>query len=421
MSTGVAWDSGRWTARWWTLSLALSLGLGLGLGCGTAAWAQPAAGGRSGDAGTRRIVLLVPADDPRLDRSRLERAMPGHPSGPAADAVRMALQDADPLLRQAQLKINLEVVEVADAVAAREAAARLSRASAGGTLPVALIADLDAPGVRAVAEATGLPVLNIAATEDDLRQAQCRTNLWHLVPSDRMRSDAIAQALVARRWTRVLLLIPQDAAQAARVASAQGAIKRYGLKLVDTRTYKLSADPRERDRANPRLLTQGDYDAVWVVDADGEFSSTLPYRTVLPRPVVGDGGLMAAAWSPKFDRFGAPQVSRRLSRQFPGRRMGAHDWGAWMAGKAAVALALQPTAVAGSPGSLRLESLELDGSKGITLSFRDWDGQLRQPLLLTDGQSVMDLVPNDGVMHPRNRLDTLGADAPENLCRERGR
>ena len=43
---------------------------------------------------------------------------------------------------------------------------------------------------------------------------------------------------------------------------------------------------RERDLANPRLLTQGDYDVVWVVDGDGEFAVNLPYRTLLPRPVV---------------------------------------------------------------------------------------------------------------------------------------
>ena len=67
----------------------------------------------------------------------------------------------------------------------------------------------------------------------------------------------------------------------------------------------------ERDLANPRLLTNGTYDAVWVVDSDGEFARSLPYRTVLPRPVVGDAGLVALGWQSRFDRFGAPQVSRR--------------------------------------------------------------------------------------------------------------
>ena len=66
-----------------------------------------------------------------------------------------------------------------------------------------------------------------------------------------------------------------------------------------------------------------------------------------------------------------------------------------------------------------LASNELDGSKGVTMSFRAWDGQLRQTLLLTDGQGVIGSAPVEGILHPRNTLDTLGADAPEKLCKAR--
>ena len=103
-----------------------------------------------------------------------------------------------------------------------------------------------------------------------------------------------------------------------RSTVAQASLKRYGLKVVASKPFKLSADPRERDLANPLLLTNpstaGSYDVVWVVDSDGEFARTLPYRTALPRPVVGDAGLAALAWHPQFERFGAPQVSRRFAK-----------------------------------------------------------------------------------------------------------
>ena len=66
-----------------------------------------------------------------------------------------------------------------------------------------------------------------------------------------------------------------------------------------------------------------------------------------------------------------------------------------------------------------LNANDLDGSKGVTMGFRGWDGQLRQPLLLSDGQGVIALAPADGVLHPKNNLDTLGADAPEKLCKAR--
>ena len=71
------------------------------------------------------------------------------------------------------------------------------------------------------------------------------------------------------------------------------------------------------------------------------------------------------------------------------------------------------------PKSDELAEGELDGSKGVSMSFRPWDGQLRQPVLLTDGGSVVAMAPADGVLHPRNNLDTLGADEPEKLCKAR--
>ncbi len=56
---------------------------------------------------------------------------------------------------------------------------------------------------------------------------------------------------------------------------------------------------------------------------------------------------------------------------------------------------------------------------GVAMSFRPWDGQLRQPLLLTDGVGVIGIAPADGMLHPKNALDTLGADEPEKLCKAR--
>lgn len=369
-------------------------------------------------AATFKLALLVQADDPRLDRSALERATLGHATGPAADAIKQALAEARPELEAAGAKLELEVLEVADAAAARAAAQRLDKAGA-----TALLVDLPAPWLLAVADASKLPVLNISRSEDSLRQADCRRNLWHLLPSERMRADALAQFLITRRWQNLLLLTGPTPADAERSATVQAAIKRYGLKLAAVRPFKVSADPRERDLANPLLLTglaAGSYDVVWVVDAEGEFAAELPYRTALPRPVVGDGGLVPLAWSAKFDRYGAPQVTRRLLKA-AGRPMGALDWPAWMGAKALIAAALaQPKASEGAVAFAKaLGTMELDGSKGMLMSFRSWDGQLRQPLLLSDGQSVIATAPAEGLLHPRNKLDTLGADEPEKLCKAR--
>jgi len=365
-------------------------------------------------AASYKVTLIVPDDDPRLERSRSERAYLGHPTGAAADALALALDDAGFELEAAGAQLALETVRVAGTQAARSAAEKAQKAGAA-----ALLTDLDAAGTLAVADAVKLPVLNLGDAADRLREQDCRTTLFHLLPSERMRADALAQTLVSRKWTQVLLLTGPSPADAMRGAAATAALKRYALKLVASRPFKLSADPRERDLANPLLLTgNASYDVVWVVDSDGEFGRALPYRTALPRPVVGDGGLVALAFHASFERFGAPQLVRRFAKA-TGRAMTAHDWAAWMAGKALVG-----AAVAAPKGPLNafhkaLAEARLDGYKGVVMSFRSWDGQLRQPLMLGDGQGVLALAPVDGILHPRNALDTLGADGPEKLCKAR--
>ena len=359
-----------------------------------------------------RATLIAPTEDARFERSRVERAYLGQPGGPARDGVQVAIDEAKFELDAAGSAVTLDQLGATSLEGARAAAQQAEKAGAA-----VLLIDLPADWTRAVADAVKLPVLNLGNASDALRETDCRANLWHVLPSERMRADALAQTLLARKWSQVLLLTGPSAADTPRSAAAQAAIKRYGLKLVAAKTFKLSADPRERDAANPLLLTGGlAYDAVWVVDSDGEFARALPYRTALPRPVVGDAGLAALAWHAQFDRFGAPQVARRFAKAAK-RPMTAHDWAAWLAGRALVAAALAAPKGPAAAWAKALTTTELDGSKGVNLSFRPWDGQLRQPLLLTDGQGVVGMAPVDGILHPRNTLDTLGADAPEKLCK----
>lgn len=382
------------TARRWAAGATLAL----------AAAAAPAA--------TLKATLLLPADDTRLERTQLERAFLGHPGGPAGDGLALAIGDAQFELDAAGATVAVDTKEAASRDAARVAAAAAEKAGAA-----ALVVDLPTDWTLAVADAVKIPVLNVGDAADRLRAADCRPRLLHLLPSERMRADALAQTLVARKWSQVLMLVGPTPEDRLRAATAQAAIKRYGLKLVAERPFKLSADPRERELANPLLLTgNAAYDAVWVVDSDGEFGRGLPYRTALPRPVVGDAGLVALAWHAQFERYGAPQVSRRFAKAAK-RPMTAQDWAAWMAGKALVGAAVAAPKGPAAAWAKALAAGPLDGSKGTAMSFRAWDGQLRQPMLLSDGQGVVAQAPIDGLLHPTNVLDTLGADAPEKLCK----
>ncbi|GAP34448.1 hypothetical protein ISF6_4623 [Piscinibacter sakaiensis] len=389
------------------------------LAAGTAllAAATPAPGGAH--AAELRIGVLQRADDERLEPKRLEQAYPGHPGGPLLQSVEVAVKERSFELEAAKLQVKLELREVRDAADAKAQLQQLEKAGVA-----AAVLDLPAAWIAAAGPAVRLPLLNAGEPDEAPRLQACLPNLFHTLPGHRMRADAVAQTLVARKWSRVLLLHGPTPADAARLALAQAALKRYALQTVAVKPFKLSGDPRERDLGNPLLLTGasvGDYDVVWVVDSDGEFARKLPYATARPRPVVGDAGLVAEAWAPRFERYGAPQLSRRFQRAAQ-RPMTAYDWAGYLAAKAVLQAALEQPArpdAAAIDKALRAEGFTLDGFKGVRLSFRPWDRQLRQPLLMTDGLGVISTAPVDGMMHPKNALDTLGTDAAEPGCKAR--
>lgn len=364
------------------------------------------------------LGVLQRADDDRRDPQRVALAYPFQPGGSVAAAVQMAVKESQFQLDAAKLLVSIEMREVRSADEARGSLQQWTRGAAA-----AVVLDLPSAWVVSAAPSAGVPLFNVGDSTEVTRQQACLPHLFHTLPTERMRADALAQTLLARRWQRVLVLHGPSADDASRLAVVQAAIKRFGLKTISVRPFKLSTDPRERDLSNPLLLTGvaagGDYDAVWVIDSDGEFARGLPYRTALPRPVVGDAGLVAEAWAPHFERYGAPQLAHRFARATQ-RPMTSSDWAAYMAAKAVLQAALEGSAAPTASRllkSLARPDFTLDGFKGVRLSFRGWDHQLRQPMLLTDGVGVIATAPVEGVMHPRNVLDTLGTDAAESACK----
>jgi ABC transporter substrate binding protein (PQQ-dependent alcohol dehydrogenase system) len=62
------------------------------------------------------------------------------------------------------------------------------------------------------------------------------------------------------------------------------------------------------------------------------------------------------------------------------------------------------------------DAFALDGFKGRSLSYRVWDGQLRQPIAVANARALVALAPLDGYLHQTNEMDTLGLDRPESAC-----
>jgi len=99
--------------------------------------------------------------------------------------------------------------------------------------------------------------------------------------------------------------------------------------------------------------------------------------------------------------------------------MTALDMQAWsaarMIGEAATRVA------SGDPQSiftyLKGSEFALAAFKGQKLTLRDWNLQLRQPVLLADGRTIVSVSPQEGFLHQFSELDTLGVDRPETKCR----
>lgn len=283
---------------------------------------------------------------------------------------------------------------------------------------------IDAPGpvvaeVAAAVKGRDLLLFNISAHDDVLRQQGCQANLLHTAPSHAMQADALAQYLVFKKWRSVLVLQGPLAEDALIARAFERSAKRFGIKIEARRDFILSNDPRERDQGNVGLLTSdADYDVVFVADSDGEFARSVPYRTVRPRPVVGAEGLVAVGWHWSWERNGAPQLNTRFERQAK-YRMSEAGWAAWMAAKTVVE-AMQRTGGADF-GKIRDyllgPEITIDGFKGHRLSFRSWNHQLRQPMLLATHNAVIERAPIQGFMHQTNTLDTLGFDQRESQCK----
>jgi ABC transporter substrate binding protein (PQQ-dependent alcohol dehydrogenase system) len=413
----------RWMSKFSHKRLLLKQLAGVGAGC-LASSLSAAANAQAGAAVQKVVIpVFMRMDDPRLEARRLERAYLGHASGSAIDGLQVATKDSSFELDVARIDLQFSAVRVSSIEQVRAEAVKLTQAGA----PL-FVSELASSWLGTLCDATKGAVFNVSEAHDELREQQCRGNLFHVYPSERMKADGLAQILMARRWSKVFLLVGDTPEDVRRSAVVINTLKRFNLKVIANKTFKLSADPRERQLSNLSLLTGGqDFDVLWVVDSDGEFARTVPYRLPLPRPVVGDAGLVPLAWDSHFDRYGAPQVSKSFAKNLR-RPMTGHDWAAWMAGRVLVSALTQLTDVKSSDTKKKLQSsdflkllgsaeFKVDGSKGQVLSFRSWDRQLRQPIWLSDGQAVVDTAPLEGVMHPRNALDTLGADAPEKLCK----
>ena len=292
-----------------------------------------------------------------------------------------------------------------------------------------IIVDLPADQLLKAADALhdrGTVLLNAGAIDDRLREEDCRANVIHVAPTRSMLADALAQYLVWKQWKRWLLVVGSHDSDKLYADALRRAAARFGAKIVQERTFEDTGGARRTDsgvtliqRQIPVFTQQAPaYDVLVAADESEVFAAYLPYRTWDPRPVAGSAGLVPTSWDAAQDQWGATQMQNRFMK-LNARRMTAKDMQAWTAARM-IGEATSRTNSGDAktvPDFIKGKDFSVAAFKGQRLTLRDWNLQLRQPILLVDGRMVVSVSPQEGFLHQVSELDTLGLDRPETKCK----
>jgi ABC transporter substrate binding protein (PQQ-dependent alcohol dehydrogenase system) len=337
---------------------------------------------------------------------------------------RLAIEDNNTTGKFLNQHFTLEEVRLREGDDAAKAALALTDRNIGF-----IIADLPADALLKAADAVrdhGTVLFNAGSIDDRLREEDCRANMIHTAPTRSMLADGLAQYLVWKQWKRWLLVTGSHDDDKLFADALRRSAARFGAKIVQERVFEDTGGARRTDsgvtliqRQMP-VFTQGApaYDILVAADESEVFAPYLPYRTWDPRPVAGSAGLVAKSWDAAHDQWGAVQMQNRFLK-LNSRRMTALDMQAWTAARMIGEAASRVNSVDRKTvlDFLKGPDFSIAAFKGQRLTLRDWNLQLRQPILLADGRMVISVSPQEGFLHQVSELDTLGVDRPESKCR----
>lgn len=346
--------------------------------------------------------------------------IPTHPRRPVTQAATLALAESKPSFDAQGVTTQLTTLDLDPTRPLNQQLADLG--------PHQLLI-LDVPAtliseVIATLAKRNLVAANVRHPDMALRDSACQPHVFHTIPSDRMYFDALGQFLIYRGWRRVLVVHGPRPIDQGRTEALVASLEKFGASIVDIREFTLSHHPDDRDQNKPEFLTGGaSYDVVAVIDSDRDYARSLQYSTRQPRPVVGDVGLTPRAWHPALERYGAPQLNQRYRDQLgiSSEMLGMTDaeFATWAAIKY-VTNTLRPKHLRAQSIDLQAVFSDPDGRvdlyKGTRGSFRSWNHQLRQPILLAAESAVIAVAPMPKFLHPTHYVDTLGLDQPESQC-----
>lgn len=265
------------------------------------------------------------------------------------------------------------------------------------------------------------PVLfyNALALDDALRSEECRANVVHTAPSYSMLSDALAQFLVKKRWQRWFVVVGQDAKDKKMATAFSHSARKFGGKIVRTKTWDFGPDSRRTAQKEVPVFTQDvDYDMLLVADVQGLFGEYLMYRTWKPLLVAGTQGLVPTTWHSAHEQWGAVQLQNRFLETYK-RRMSPLDYQVWLAVRMVGEAAVRNQSMAFDPIASRIigeKEFSIAAFKGQKLTVRSWNNQVRQPILLASARSLVSVSPQPGFLDQHSHLDTLGISRQQSKC-----
>jgi len=381
----------------------------------------PGTAGAAQDAKQHIAILFVREEQDRLPPLSL---LDLPPDDDGIGGAKLAISDNNTTGRFLNQEFSLEVVASAQR---DELVAEVEKRVDGGL--GFIVADVSADTLLAIADAIrdkDAVIFNASAPDDRLRNEDCRGNVKHTAPSRAMLTDALGQYVAWKQWRRIFLVLGPQPEDKLYADAFRRTAKRYGLKIVEEREFTYEPGSRRADGGYEQVQQQiptftqnaQAHDVVAVADEGSLFGDYLPYRTWEARPVIGTAGLFAASWHPAVELWGGTQFQNRFKR-LNKREMRPLDYNVWMAVRSVGEAATRRRG--GSTKDLisylRAPEFELAAFKGQKLTYRAWNGQLRQPILVSTAKLHVTVSPQPGFLHQFSELDTLGIDKPESKCK----
>ena len=307
--------------------------------------------------------------------------------------------------------------------------------------------------LSALAEERQIPFLNVGASSDSLRNEACSRFTFHFAPSDAMYLDALVGWFVRAGFRRWFFVHEDDPERESQYRRTTWSIRNRHFGAREVGRIALAPGTSDFGRAINAARRNDAEVILLLLEPEAQLAFLEQYETAdLEAQVTGfpdlgaqtrafflasrdaalkaGSGFRSTAWEATLDAYGARELNARFLGSF-GSPMEYSAWAVLQAVKVLFEAATFGGSLVGEEVVAYLENSAavFDVYKGIGISFRPWDHQLRQSIYLVDIRPEAE-GPQDAVLlvgelpaiymprtDPVERLDQIGDAERESECR----